>query len=43
MRPKVEKTCDALVSIPMRGKIESFNVSTATAVLIYAVLQDRMQ
>jgi 23S rRNA (guanosine2251-2'-O)-methyltransferase len=43
MRPKVEKTCDALVSIPMRGKIESLNVSTATAVLIYAVLQDRMQ
>jgi 23S rRNA (guanosine2251-2'-O)-methyltransferase len=43
IRPKVEKTCDALVSIPMRGKIESLNVSTATAVLIYAVLQDRMQ
>ncbi|MGH2906826.1 MAG: 23S rRNA (guanosine(2251)-2'-O)-methyltransferase RlmB [Solirubrobacterales bacterium] len=43
MRPKVAKTCDALVSIPQRGKIESLNVSTATAVLIYAVLQDRMQ
>jgi 23S rRNA (guanosine2251-2'-O)-methyltransferase len=43
IRPKVAKTCDALVSIPMRGKIESLNVSTATAVLVYAVLQDRMQ
>jgi 23S rRNA (guanosine2251-2'-O)-methyltransferase len=43
MRPKVAKTCDALVSIPQRGRVESLNVSTATAVLIYAVLQSRMQ
>lgn len=43
LRPRVAKTCDALVQIPMRGKIDSLNVSTATAVLIYAVLQDRMQ
>lgn len=43
LRPHVAKTCDALVRIPMRGKIDSLNVSTATAVLIYAVLQDRMQ
>lgn len=41
MRPKVAKTCDALVSIPQRGKIESLNVSTATAVLLYAVLRSR--
>jgi 23S rRNA (guanosine2251-2'-O)-methyltransferase len=41
IRPKVAKTCDALISIPMRGKIESLNVSTATAVLIYAVLRSR--
>jgi 23S rRNA (guanosine2251-2'-O)-methyltransferase len=41
MRPKVAKNCDALVSIPQRGKIESLNVSTATAVLIYAVLASR--
>ena len=41
MRPKVAKNCDALVSIPQRGQIESLNVSTATAVLIYAVLQSR--
>ncbi|MFY9265817.1 MAG: 23S rRNA (guanosine(2251)-2'-O)-methyltransferase RlmB, partial [Solirubrobacterales bacterium] len=43
LRPRVAKTCDGLVRIPMRGKIDSLNVSTATAVLIYAVLQDRMQ
>jgi 23S rRNA (guanosine2251-2'-O)-methyltransferase len=41
MRPKVAKTCDALVSIPQRGRIESLNVSTATAVLLYAVLASR--
>jgi 23S rRNA (guanosine2251-2'-O)-methyltransferase len=41
MRPKVAKTCDALLSIPQRGKVDSLNVSTATAVLIYAVLQSR--
>jgi 23S rRNA (guanosine2251-2'-O)-methyltransferase len=43
MRPKVAKSCDALVSIPQRGRIGSLNVSTATAVLLYAVLQSRMQ
>lgn len=43
MRPKVAKNCDALVSIPQRGKVDSLNVSTATAVIIYAVLQGRVQ
>lgn len=41
MRPKVAKNCDALVSIPQRGKVDSLNVSTATAVLLYAVLRSR--
>jgi 23S rRNA (guanosine2251-2'-O)-methyltransferase len=41
MRPKVAKNCDALVSIPQRGQVDSLNVSTATAVLLYAVLQSR--
>ncbi|MBI4898046.1 MAG: 23S rRNA (guanosine(2251)-2'-O)-methyltransferase RlmB [Actinobacteria bacterium] len=43
LRTRVANSCDALVSIPMRGKIDSLNVSTATAVFLYAVLQDRMQ
>ncbi len=30
----VRKTCDAVVSIPMYGKVNSFNVSTAAAVLL---------
>lgn len=41
IRPKVAKSCDALVSIPQRGRIGSLNVSTATAVLVYAVLRSR--
>ena len=31
----VKKNCDYLVSIPMRGKIESLNASVAAAVLMY--------
>ena len=30
----VRKTCDAVVSIPMYGKVNSFNVSTAAAILL---------
>ncbi len=31
----VKKTCDAVVSIPMYGQVNSFNVSTAAAILLY--------
>ena len=30
----VKKTCDAVVSIPMYGRVNSFNVSTAAAILL---------
>ena len=33
----VKKTCDAIVSIPMYGKVNSFNVSTAAAVILAEV------
>jgi 23S rRNA (guanosine2251-2'-O)-methyltransferase len=35
LRPRVAAACDALVSIPVRGRIESLNVNAAAAVLIY--------
>lgn len=41
MRPKVAKNCDALLSIPQKGKVDSLNVSTATAVLLYSVISSR--
>lgn len=37
----VRKNCDFTVSIPMRGKVNSLNVSTAGAVLLYEALRQR--
>lgn len=39
IRPLVKKTCDLLVSIPMKGKVNSLNVSVAAALLMYATLE----
>lgn len=43
LRTRVASVCDRLISIPMLGKTDSLNVSTAGAVILYAVLQDRVQ
>lgn len=37
LRPRVAGQCDELVSIPLRGRIESLSVSAAAAVLIYGL------
>lgn len=37
----VRKNCDYTVSIPMRGKVNSLNVSTAAAVLLYQAVSQR--
>jgi 23S rRNA (guanosine2251-2'-O)-methyltransferase len=42
LRPRVAATCDALVSLPLRGKIESLSVSAAAAVLLYAAAAGRV-
>lgn len=39
LRPRVAAACDALVALPMRGRVESLNVSAAAAVLLYEILQ----
>jgi 23S rRNA (guanosine2251-2'-O)-methyltransferase len=36
LRPRVAASCDELISIPLRGRIESLSVSAAAAVLLYA-------
>jgi 23S rRNA (guanosine2251-2'-O)-methyltransferase len=42
LRPLVQKKCDLLVRIPMRGKISSLNASAAAAVVLYEVLRQRL-
>jgi 23S rRNA (guanosine2251-2'-O)-methyltransferase len=41
MRRLTREACDVLVSIPMRGIVESLNVSVATGVLLYEALRQR--
>lgn len=41
LRPRVARGCDLLVSIPLRGRVESLSVSAAAAVLIFAAARDR--
>jgi 23S rRNA (guanosine2251-2'-O)-methyltransferase len=41
LRPLVKRMCDALVSIPLSGQIESLNVSVAAAVLLYEARRQR--
>jgi 23S rRNA (guanosine2251-2'-O)-methyltransferase len=38
LRPRVAKTCDALVALPIRGHVDSLNVSAAAAALVYGIL-----
>lgn len=37
----VRERCDALVSIPIRGKIESLNVSVAAGIVLYEAIRQR--
>jgi 23S rRNA (guanosine2251-2'-O)-methyltransferase len=41
LRPLVRRTCDALVSIPLTGQIESLNVSVAAALLLFEARRQR--
>jgi 23S rRNA (guanosine2251-2'-O)-methyltransferase len=41
MRQLTRKTCDELVSLPMRGAVESLNVSVASGVCLYEALRQR--
>jgi 23S rRNA (guanosine2251-2'-O)-methyltransferase len=41
LRPRVAAACDALVALPIRGRIESLGVSAAAAVLVYEVARGR--
>ena len=41
VRPLVRRTCDAAVSIPLLGDVESLNVSVAAGVLLYEARRQR--
>jgi 23S rRNA (guanosine2251-2'-O)-methyltransferase len=41
LRRLTRESCDLLVSIPMRGIVESLNVSVATGVLLYEAVRQR--
>ncbi|MEA2308025.1 MAG: rRNA (guanosine2251-2-O)-methyltransferase [Thermoleophilaceae bacterium] len=38
LRPRVAAACDQLVVLPVRGRVESLNVSAAAAALVYGIL-----
>jgi 23S rRNA (guanosine2251-2'-O)-methyltransferase len=42
LRPLVRRTCDALVAVPLSGRVESLNVSVAAAVLLYEARRQRL-
>ncbi len=41
LRPRVAAACDALISLPLLGRIESLGVSAAAAAVLYEILQNR--
>jgi 23S rRNA (guanosine2251-2'-O)-methyltransferase len=43
VRRLVREKCDAVVSIPMRGKINSLNVSVAAGVVLFEVVRQRLK
>lgn len=41
LRARTRTLCDALVGLPMRGRIESLNLATAAAALLYEAVRQR--
>lgn len=41
LRERTRKNCDALVGLPMRGRVESLNLATAAAALLYEAVRQR--
>lgn len=42
LRRTVKDICDIIVSIPMRGRINSLNVSVATGILLFEILRQKL-
>ncbi|MGH2864298.1 MAG: 23S rRNA (guanosine(2251)-2'-O)-methyltransferase RlmB [Solirubrobacteraceae bacterium] len=41
LRPRVAKACDALISLPLLGRVESLGVSAAASAILYEILHSR--
>ena len=41
LRPRVAASCDAVVSIPLRGRVGSLNVSAAAAAILFEAVRQR--
>lgn len=41
LRKTVKENCDLLVSLPMKGKINSLNVSVAVGIMVFEILRQR--
>jgi 23S rRNA (guanosine2251-2'-O)-methyltransferase len=41
LRPRVARSCDELIALPLRGRIGSLNVSAAAAALLYEITRQR--
>jgi 23S rRNA (guanosine2251-2'-O)-methyltransferase len=41
LRPRVRSACDALVGLPLHGRLESLNVGATAAVLLYEIVRQR--
>ena len=42
MERLVKENCDILVTIPMKGKINSLNASASSAIVMYEVVKQRL-
>ena len=41
LRPLVKERCDQLISLPMRGRMDSLNVSVAVGIVLYEIIRQR--
>ena len=43
LRPRVRASCDRLVALPLRGRLESLNVAATAAALLYEIVRQRTE
>ncbi len=43
LRPRVRASCDQLVALPLRGRLDSLNVAATAAALLYEIVRQRTE